>query len=106
MIQTLPESRGKKIFLIVFALAILAPAAYGFVEKLMLFILAVKRDLIAGFTIVPVVNYLIVTAGMACLLIWAIVNGMFRDVEGPKYQMLEQEERLEQQERDARKDAP
>ncbi len=104
--KTLHESRGKRIFLIVFALAILAPAGYGFVEKLMLFVLAVKRDLIAGFTIVPVVNYLIVTAGMACLLVWAIINGMFRNIEAPKYHMLEQEEALDERERQARKEAP
>lgn len=104
--RALQESRGKRIFLIFFALAILAPAGYGFVEKLMLFILAVKRDMIAGFTIVPVVNYLIVTAGMACLLVWAVINGMFKNVEAPKYQMLEQEEALDEQERQCRKDAP
>lgn len=104
--KTIQESRGKRIFLILFALAILGPAAYGFVEKLMLFILAVKRDMIGGFTIVPVVNYLIVTAGMVCLLVWAVANGMFRNIEGPKYQMLEQEERLEEEERQSRKDAP
>lgn len=104
--KTIQESRGKRVFLILFALAILGPAGYGFVEKLMLFILAVKRDMIGGFTIVPVVNYLIVTAGMVCLLVWAVANGMFRNIEGPKYQMLEQEEKLEEDERQARKDAP
>jgi len=94
--MTIPqESRGKRIFLWAFVICILGPAAYGFVEKLFLFILAVKRDLIGAFTIVPVVNYLIVTAGMVCLLVWAIANGMFRRLEGPKYEMLEREEKID-----------
>jgi nitrogen fixation-related uncharacterized protein len=77
------------------AVLILGPAAYGFVEKLFLFIQAVRRDLIAGFAIVPVVIYLVVTAGMACLLVWAIQQGMFRDVERPKFDMLEREAELD-----------
>lgn len=77
------------------AVSILLPAAYGFIEKLMLFVLAVRRDLIGGFTIVPVVIYLIVTAGMMCLLIWAVKHGMFRDVEKPKFDMLQREADLD-----------
>lgn len=88
-------TRWSPIVSLVMAVLILGPAAYGFVEKLMLFILAVRRDLIGGFTIVPVVIYLIVTAGMVCLLIWAIHGGMFRDVEKPKFDMLEREADLD-----------
>ena len=100
------ESRIKRIVLWTIAILILLPAGYGFVEKLMLFILAVRRDLIGGFTIVPVVNYFIVTAGMVCLLLWGIAHGMFRDVERPKYDMLEREERLETLEHDEEETAP
>lgn len=88
-------SRWSKIVPAVMAVLILGPAACGFVEKLMLFIQAVRRDLIGGFTIVPVVIYLIVTSGMVCLLIWAIQGGMFRDVEKPKFDMLEREAELD-----------
>jgi hypothetical protein len=94
------ESRAKLIVLWTIAILILIPAAYGFVEKLMLFVLAVRRDLIGGITIVPIVNYLIVTAGMVCLLVWGIAHGMFRNVEQPKYDMLEREARLEAEEHD------
>jgi hypothetical protein len=92
------ESRAKRIALWVIAIAILAPASYGFIEKLALFILAVRQDQVAGSTIIPVTNYLIVTAGMLCLLLWATAHGMFRDVEQPKYDMLEREEELDRQE--------
>ncbi|HKQ49970.1 MAG TPA: hypothetical protein VJZ71_17985 [Phycisphaerae bacterium] len=100
------ESRAKRIVLWTIAILILLPAGYGFAEKLMLFILAVRRDLIGGFTIVPVVNYLIVTAGMVCLLLWGIAHGMFRDVERAKYDMLEREEQLEADERDSGRTTP
>ena len=93
--RVLPESRGKRIFLVIFAIAILLPAGYGFIEKLTLFILAVQKDQVAGFVVVPVVNYLIVTAGMVCLLFWAIAHGMFRNIEQPKYDMLQREEDLD-----------
>jgi hypothetical protein len=89
------DSRLKQVVIACIALAILVPASIGFAEKLALFILAVKRDQIAGFTIIPVVNYLIVTAGMICLLLWATRQGMFRNIERPKYDMLEREEDLD-----------
>jgi hypothetical protein len=93
--QNASDSRKKTIVVVTIGVLILVPAAYGFVEKLMLFILAVKRDMIAGFTIIPVVNYLIVTAGMACLLVWAIAHGMFRRIEQPKYTMLDREAQID-----------
>ena len=89
------DTRLKRIVLWVLAVCILGPASVGFVEKLMLFIKAVQKDQVAGFTIIPVVNYFIVTAGMICLLCWAIAHGMFRDVEKPKYDMLEREQSLD-----------
>ncbi|MCK6483237.1 MAG: hypothetical protein HUU22_07330 [Phycisphaerae bacterium] len=92
------ESRLKRIVLWFIAIGILAPACYGFTEKLILFILAVRRDQIAGFTIIPIANYLIVTAGMFCLLIWAAKHGMFRNVEQPKYDMLRREAELDRRE--------
>lgn len=92
------ESRGKRIAVIIIAISILLPASVGFIEKLTLFIMAVKKDKIAGFTIIPVTNYFIVTAGMLCLLVWAACHGMFRNIEQPKYDMLEREEQLDRAE--------
>jgi nitrogen fixation-related uncharacterized protein len=100
------NSRWVRIIPAAMAVLILGPAAYGFVEKLILFIQAVRRDLIAGFAIVPVVIYLVVTTGMACLLVWAIQQGMFRDVERPKYEMLEREAELDRRAGQPWSDAP
>ncbi|MEK6645010.1 MAG: hypothetical protein AABZ08_14005 [Planctomycetota bacterium] len=106
MITRNTESRSKRIAIACIAVAILVPASYGFAEKLILFIMAVKQDQLAGFTIVPIANYLIVTAGMMCLLIWATRHGMFRDIEKPKYDMLDREAELDDMEQQARKNEP
>jgi nitrogen fixation-related uncharacterized protein len=100
------DSRKKRIIVAIIAVAILLPASFGFIEKLILFILAVRQDQVAGFTIIPVANYLIVTTGMACLLIWATRHGMFRDIEKPKYDMLEREDELDRQEELERSNRP
>ena len=39
--------------------------------------------------LVPVLNYLFVAAGFSALFLWAYVRGQFRNVEEPKYRMLE-----------------
>lgn len=91
------ESRGKTILLIVITLCILLPGGYGFIEKFIQFVRTLNTEEGGGFTIIPIMNYLLVTAGFVCLLVWAILHGMFRDIEGPKYTMLEREQDIDRQ---------
>jgi hypothetical protein len=95
MIVRRRDSWTKRIALAIIALCILVPGAYGFGEKLRQFILVLRTEEGAGFTLVPISNYFLVAAGMTCLLIWAIANGMFRRIEEPKYKLLENEEELD-----------
>jgi len=92
------DSRGKRNTLLVIAAFILIPGAYGFIEKLIQFFRMLGIDRGVDFTLVPITNYLFVAAGMACMLAWAILHGMFRDIEAPKFDMLEQEEALDRSE--------
>ena len=46
----------------------------------------------------PVVNYLLASVGFFFLFCWAIFNGMFGDIEGPKRAMLENERMLDEDE--------
>lgn len=85
----------KAIALGVMAVVIVALAAIGFITKFVYFLRTFRTDQSAGFAIVPMVNYLAVAAGFLCLLIWAAYRGMFQDIEGPKYTMLEREDRLD-----------
>lgn len=90
-------TRAHKITLIVFLVCFLLPSGIGFAEKLFMFYRTITHSDDGSFAVVPVLNYFIVFAGMTCLLVWAIANGMFKDIEGPKYTMLENERRLDEQ---------
>ncbi len=69
---------------------VLIPAMYGFGTKFREFLaLYTMED--GAFTLVPILNYLLASAGFLLLLLWAIAHGMFRDVERPKYTMLANE---------------
>ena len=94
------------IVTVVLGILILIPSMIGFVIKFEALIRFVSNsrgslDLSqlatdGGFAITPVVNYLLASAGFLCLLLAAALNGMFNDIEKPKYLMLENEERLDQ----------
>lgn len=77
------------------AVVILVPAGIGFTTKLVEFYRTSRGDEHGGFAILPLVLYLTVSAGFLCLLLWAAFQGMFHDVERPKFTMLETEDRLE-----------
>ncbi len=93
-------SRKKNIIIWLMAVGILFPGGYGFINKLIEFFKTLQMDSGGKFTIIPILNYLIVACGMTCLLIWAVAHGMFRDIEGPKYSMLNREIELEQLEKE------
>lgn len=105
MIRT-RETRGKRIVFWCIALAILVPGTIGFIDKLGTFIRTLGVERGAGFTLVPLANYFIMAIGMICLLVWAVTHGMFRDVEGPKYTMLDQEDELNRREFPGRRPEP
>jgi uncharacterized membrane protein len=79
------------------AVVILVPALVGFGLKFREF-LVLAADEEGSFTVVPILNYLLVTLGFLFLFGWAILQGMFRDVEKPKHQMLINERRLDEEE--------
>lgn len=75
----------------VFAVLILIPSMLGFVMKFMELVNLTQGETDGGFAITPVVNYLLASMGFFFLLLWSAVNGMFNDLEKPKYHMLETE---------------
>ncbi len=91
------SNRTKNIVLIVMSVAILVPSMVGFVMKFMEFIRTFQGDSDGAFAITPMLNYLLASLGFFSLLIWASINGMFHDIERPKYHMLEIEELLNKQ---------
>lgn len=86
-----PTSPATRRFLWVFSIAMVLTAGTAFVFKLIDFYITATREGSAalGSFLIPVLNYLFVAAGFSALLVWAWSRGQFRDVEGPKYRMLE-----------------
>lgn len=80
------------------AVGLLAPCLWGFGSKLYELVVVWQGDPEGAFAVAPIVNYLLASAGFLLLFGWGALNGMFRDIEMPKYTMLENERRLDEQE--------
>jgi hypothetical protein len=88
--------RSQVITTVVFAVVILIPSLIGFANKFREFILLYRGDVDGVFAITPIVNYLLASLGFFFLFCWAIGHGMFRDIERPKYTMLDNERKLDE----------
>lgn len=82
----------KTLFLIVFCSAVIVVSAIAFVYKLTEFSMTVVRDGLEGFGIVAISVYLVGLTGLLMWNMWAYSKGYFRNIEAPKYRMLEMEE--------------
>ena len=74
-------SRRKTMVTLAFAVIILIPSMLGFGAKFLEFIHTFRGESGGAFAITPMVNYLLASLGFLCMLVWAILNGMFRDLE-------------------------
>jgi cbb3-type cytochrome oxidase maturation protein len=95
-----PPTRGARRFLWIFSIAMVLTAGTAFVFKLIEFIhtATMKGPTAMGSFLIPVLNYLLVAAGFALLFLWAYFSGQFRDLEAPKYRMLEMQEQIDRDE--------
>ena len=93
--------RARSIGMSVLALVILVPALLGFGTKFLEFLALVGQEE-GAFTVVPILNYLLVSFGFLLLFGWAVLHGMFRDIEKPKVTMMENEARLDAEAEDER----
>ena len=105
MKNNLPESpaerraaRRRRLITGALAVAILIPSLWGFGSKFVEFIAIYEGEADGAFAISPILNYLLASFGFLCLFGWATLHGMFRDIEGPKYTMLEIDDELNAQE--------
>ena len=92
------QSRAMVITTSIMAVSILIPSLYGFAGKFFEFLQIFRNEPSGVFAITPILNYLFASLGFFCLLCWATMNGMFRNIEQPKNDMLENELRLDRQE--------
>ena len=97
--ESAPSPRVKR-FLWIFSVVMVVLAGTGFAFKLVEFVATATTrgpDALASF-LIPVLNYLLVAAGFFCLFLWAYFTGQFRDLEAPKYRMLEMQDEIDRQE--------
>jgi hypothetical protein len=90
-------TKSQQIMTAVFALVILIPSLIGFGNKFREFIALFRGDVDGVFAITPIMNYLLASLGFFCLFCWAILHGMFRDIERPKTTLLETERMLDEE---------
>ena len=96
--RPMPVSRNARRFLWAFSVTMILIAGTAFLFKLIEFAYSFTGDQPLRFAILPVITYLIVAAGFACLFFWAYVTGQFKNVEAPKYRMLEMQEEIDARE--------
>jgi hypothetical protein len=83
------RSTARTVAVVGFAAAILLIAGLGFVYKMTEFALTIVKDDIEGFGAVAIALYLIGMLPIVFITLWAVLTGRFRDIERPKYRMLE-----------------
>ena len=95
MHETSSAARWRSYITLVLGIVILAFSLWGFGSKFLEFLHIYRGHADGAFAIAPILNYLLASAGFLLILLWAIANGMFHDVERPKYTMLENESQLD-----------
>ena len=78
-----------------FAIIIMTVAGFAFVYKMTEFALTIVRDQVEGFGAVAIATYLIGMLPIVFVTLWAILTGRFRDIERPKFRMLELDREIE-----------
>ena len=98
-------TRGTRRFLWIFSIAMVLTAGTAFVLKLIEFVhtATTQGSEAMGSFLIPVLNYLMVAAGFGLLFLWAYFSGQFRDLEAPKYRMLEMQAEIDRDEAEGRR---
>ncbi|MCS6850823.1 MAG: hypothetical protein NZ700_06600 [Gemmataceae bacterium] len=91
-------TRRRLLTTAILAAVILVPAMLGFSKKFLEFLALVGNE-DGAFAVLPVLNYLLVSLGFVFLFGWALLHGMFRNIEQPKFDMLANERRLDDEAR-------
>jgi len=85
----------RRVLGLLLAAVILIPSLLGFGNKFIELVRIYRGDADGAFAVAPITNYILASTGFLLLFFWAAANGMFRDIERPKYSMLENERRLD-----------
>lgn len=92
------DSALRRIVVVGFAAAVLIIAGLGFAYKMTEFATTIVKEEVEGFGTVAVGIYLIGMLPIVFLTLWAVMTGRFRDIERPKYRLLEMDAEIERAE--------
>ncbi len=76
-------------------------ASLTFSYKVIEFLNTVPMGEVAGFAVIQVITYLLVSVGFFFLFLWSFLKGDFKDMERAKYRVLEMEEKMLEIEKEA-----
>jgi nitrogen fixation-related uncharacterized protein len=88
----------RRIVVFAFAVIVLAVAGLGFTYKMAEFTATMVHGEVAGFGVVAVTTYLIGMLPIVFVTLWAVLTGRFRDIERPKFRVLELNDEIERAE--------
>ncbi len=74
---------------------VLIPTILGFANKFLDLMIIAQGDEEGAFALTPMINYLLATAGFFCMLMYAVAQGAFHDVNAPSHAMFENELELD-----------
>ena len=85
--------KGLVLFLLTVAVMFVAGGAFFY--KMTEFVVTMARGDVEGFGAVAVATYVVGMLPLLLLTVWAVLSGHFRDVERPKFRMLEIDAEIE-----------
>ena len=90
---------GKGVVLFAMTIAVMSIAGGAFFYKMTEFAVTMARGDIEGFGAVSVATYVIGMLPLMFLTVWAVLTGRFRDIERPKFRVLELDDEITREER-------
>ena len=92
---------SKRVSVMIVGVSVVA-AGLTFMFKLYEFVAASSTGIVPGIVTATVLPYFLISAGFLSLAGWAYFGGHYKNVEGPKHDMLAQEEAYDWLERTER----
>lgn len=80
---------GKFAIISVVTVLVVVVAGLAFVYKMTEFYMTITDDDVSGFGPASVMTYLLGMLPLLLITLWAAISGRLRDIEAPKYRMLE-----------------
>lgn len=95
IMNTPPVAHRVPLWTWIVGAAVLIPSILGFANKFLDLMIVASGDEEGAFALTPIMNYLFATAGFFCMLMWAVTQGAFHDLNQPSHAMFENELELD-----------